>query len=191
MAPSAPGVNGHAQAAFDWAGRFIAAQVRLLLVANQVGGNVQLLRIDLRPIRELDVFEEELQRIHFQRRCRVFHGRHGQKTGLRMAWRPPGLLAAAICADGFANRADVWNFGEDIRQIRSAETTYAASAPDLRIHRCHRPVLHRTDFNFRVGRGTIAGVRQLDIAFEHQFDGPARHFSHHGADQAPSAGIEL
>jgi len=64
---------------------------------------LQLFRVNVRTISQTQRLKEELQRVHLQRRCRVFHRGHREEAACGMIGRAPRALPAPICPNPFAD----------------------------------------------------------------------------------------
>src|SRR5205085_1580946 len=132
VAGAGPGMDGNAEAALDRAWRGIATEMRLALVADQVGCDIQLFAVNipqsLRGV--IEVLFKEFESIHAKLGSQVFHRSHGDKAALGMIWSAPSLGLSTIGHDTLPNDFAVGNISENIGELRrSAKISHAGCAP--------------------------------------------------------------
>ena len=140
----------------------LAARMPLLLPAHQLGGDRQLLAIDvLREAWRCSMFlSKKLERIHVELGGQIVQRAHGEHGSLRMVRRAPCARRTDVVANRRVLFALVGNL-EDVRHRRHASATRPARAPRSGLPRDEGAVFLCADLHPGVSRGTR--TRRLSI----------------------------
>src|SRR4051812_34471204 len=138
MAHSTPGMNRNPKAAFHWPiSAALSAQVSLLAIADQIGGDIQFFTVNARqignflPFGEGKILQKEIKGIHLEGGSGILQRRHGEEASLGMPRGTPCALPAAIRPNSLPDDFRVWNFYEYVGKRGRLITLVAARAPNL------------------------------------------------------------
>jgi len=150
------------------AGNILATRLPFVFPIHQVGSNGKFFAVDILSVfgRQLDVFEEEIDRIHVEFGSCVLKGAHRDYGCLWMVGSTPGPGWTDIVVDGGVLFALIGNV-EDVGNRRHASAAGAARAPGLRLPSGNGSVFLGRDFHAGVSGRPAASNFELGVALQH------------------------